>query len=70
MKIKYDKSSDAVHIEFDETLEEKLEYDHIDGEWPININISTTGKAMGIEILNASTILSASLLENPENFKP
>jgi len=36
VKVKYDKSSDAIYIEFDAGNSDRLEYDHIDGEWPIN----------------------------------
>jgi uncharacterized protein YuzE len=66
MKITYDKSSDAAYIQFDIEDAEKLEHDHVEGEWPINIDISKDGKVMGIEILDASHVLSPKVLETGE----
>lgn len=63
MKITYDKSDDAAYIKFDVAQDEDLQYDHIEGEWPININISKNGKVMGIEILNASELMNTKYLE-------
>ncbi len=62
MKIRYDKSTDAAYIELDIEDGQPIQ-DHVDGEWPINVDISKNGHVMGIEIINASTILSKDLLE-------
>lgn len=63
MEIKYDKSSDAVYIKFAVEGGHQLKQDHVDGEWPINVDVSTSGTVMGIEILNASHVLNAEVLE-------
>jgi uncharacterized protein YuzE len=63
MKIKYDASSDAAYIEFDIEKEEDLKYDHIEGEWPINVNINNIGKVMGIEVLDASKVMNVEYLK-------
>lgn len=61
MKITYDKSSDVAYITLD--IEDGVpQQDHVDGEWPINIDISKKGNVMGIEILNASTLLKDDIL--------
>ena len=63
MKVTYDKEVDAVYIEFASVQELGQYSDKTQGEWPINVNITKDGTLMGIEILEASTILSQDFLD-------
>lgn len=66
MRVTYDKDSDAVYIEF-KTVKEVGGYSELtQGEWPINVNITKKGVLMGIEIMNARSILSQDFLDKAE----
>ena len=70
MKLTYDKGSDAVTIIFEiEDDYQVLKYDHIEGEWPINVDISTTGKVIGLEILDAPTVLNMNFIDKKSHPK-
>lgn len=69
MKTTYSKEDDIVYIQF-LTVEEAGGFSELtQGEWPINVNITKKGKLMGIEILNASSIMNQSFLESAEQIK-
>lgn len=64
MKLKYDKESDAAYI----TLKESGPGEVVDtqGDWPIHIDSTKDGTVVGIEIMDASTILTQQVLESGE----
>ena len=64
MKLEYDKGSDAAYI----NLKESGPEEDVDtqGDWPIRIDIAKDGAVIGIEIMDASTILTQQVLESGE----
>ena len=68
MKVSYDKESDAAYIH----LKESGAGEVVDtqGDWPIHIDIAKDGAVVGIEIMDASTILTQQVLESGEWKKP
>lgn len=66
MKVTYEKDTDAAYIEFASVEEAGGFSENTQGEWPINVNITNKGVLMGIEILEASTILSQEFLDKAE----
>jgi uncharacterized protein YuzE len=50
MKITYDSSSDAAYIEFDPEGDEDLEYDHIEGGWPINVELVRVARSWVLKL--------------------
>ncbi len=65
MKITYDKSANAVYISFEDNRESVKSVD-TDGEWPFNVDIDDKGNILGIEIMDADTVLSADFLNKAE----
>ena len=55
----YDKSSDAVYINFG--VERKGEIS-TDGDWPFNIDIDEEGNVVGLEIMDAASVLKPEYL--------
>jgi uncharacterized protein YuzE len=55
----YDKSSDAVYIDFG--VERKGEIS-TDGDWPFNIDIDEEGQVVGLEIMDAASVLNQEYL--------
>ena len=64
MKLKYDKESDAAYIYLGEA--KSGEVASTQGDWPIHIDITEDGTVVGIEIMDASTILTQQVLESGE----
>lgn len=63
MKITYDKEADAVYIYFKEISDEEVTTT-ISLNDSINIDLDKEGKALGIEILNATKNLPQSALKS------
>ena len=63
MKVKYDKSSDAMYIDF----EQGKKQDRVEGDWPINVDVSADGTVLGIEIMNAKYIIDNATLREISN---
>ena len=73
MKITYDKSSDAVYIyriylsnNYDEKVLSTYCCDPVEVDGEINLDFNATGRLMGIEILDASQMLSPELLNKAQ----
>lgn len=64
MKLKYDKESDAAYIHLEEVA--PGEVTDTQGDWPIHIDIAKDGVVVGIEVMDASTILTQRVLESGE----
>ena len=64
MKLKYDKESDAAYIYLGEAKSGEVASTQVD--WPIHIDITEDGTVVGIEIMDASTILTQQVLESGE----
>ena len=64
MKLKYDKESDAAYIHLKEVGPGEVV--GTQGDWPIHIDITKDGTVVGIEIMDASTILTQQVLESGE----
>ena len=64
MKLKYDKESDAAYIHLKEVTPGEVV--DTQGDWPIHIDITKDGTVVGIEIMDASTILTQQVLESGE----
>ena len=64
MKLKYDKESDAAYIHLKEVAPGEVV--DTQGDWPIHIDITKDGTVVGIEIMDASTILTQQVLESGE----
>jgi uncharacterized protein YuzE len=64
MKLKYDKESDAAYIHLKEVAPGEVV--DTQGDWPIHIDIAKDGAVVGIEIMDASTILTQQVLESGE----
>lgn len=63
MKVTYDKEADAVYIYFPDIPPGVVE---TQGEWPIHVDMASNGQVAGIEILEASTILSQEYLDRAD----
>lgn len=66
MKVTYDRDADAVYIEFASVEQAGGYSEKTQGEWPINVDITKKGILMGIEIMEASSILSQEFLDKAE----
>lgn len=64
MKITYDKEADAAYIFFREI--DSGEVADTQGDWPIHIDVSKDNEVLGIEVMEASTILTEKVLEAGE----
>ena len=64
MKLKYDKESDAAYIHLKEVAPGEVV--DTQGDWPIHIDSTKDGTVVGIEIMDASTILTQQVLESGE----
>lgn len=59
MKITYDPGADALYIAFIDNDKS----DRVNGEWPFNVDITSDNKALGIEILEASSMFKQEFLD-------
>lgn len=62
MKITYDKEADAAYIYFREISPGEVA--DTQGIWPIHVDIAKDGEILGIEVMDASTILTYKVLES------
>ena len=64
MKVSYDKESDAAYIHLKDVA--SAEVVDTQGDCHIHIDIAKDGAVVGIEIMDASTILTQQVLESGE----
>lgn len=59
MKITYDSGADTLYIAFIDNDKS----DRVNGAWPFNVDITSDNKALGIEILEASSMFKQEFLD-------
>lgn len=59
MRLKYDKDADAVYITFVENAKSENTY----GDWPFHVDTDKRGVVIGVEIMDASSVLNKTYIE-------
>lgn len=61
MTIEYDPGADALYISFDSDSERSVK--STQGDWPFHVDIAEDSTVIGIEIMDASLVMSKEYLE-------
>lgn len=61
MTIEYDPGADAMYISFDPDNEQRVK--STQGDWPFHVDIAEDSTVIGIEIMDASLVMSKEYLE-------